>query len=418
MGRFEDTISQSLIDAMWNSLASLIDEKLADANASDALGLREELMKHLRDGASEPFSIDTSKLSRSISLSFDERDIHKLDERFDRLMTMLPEVLGRTAEAVSRQKYPQLIAAWPKFQRQELRDRKRFERELKSRWGDMLSLLDLMLSIAREHGEAVAAADDESPTVLSRVCAHLYARIMLVASECSTLLNQGYADGAFARWRTVHEATVVLVLMADNGHALAERYVDHEAVDLWQEYVSETIAAGNDIDQALQNDPDAVILQRAYDDALKKHGTSFKATYGWAKGIVLRTDGSNNVPGFADLAAAAGRAAEADDYKFASYHIHPTARSFGARLGMLGLEGLLTGPSNAGLEVAAAYVADSIVLAMAYYAHDALALECLIAVHLGEHVRDELARQAVTARDRLLDDHRANNSSTPNSDTF
>lgn len=402
MLRLEDTITQTLTDAMWHTFETLLDGKLEGVDAADAAQVKDALMAHLRAGTTEPFRFDASQLAHSVSLSFDDADLRMLDEKFARMVQMLPAVLESTAATVAEQKYPEVMAAWPKLQRQERRTRRRFDRALLRHWGSTLSLLDLLLSLGRERGEAITAIASEAPSILTNVCAHLHARVMLVASECASLLNQGYADGALARWRTIHETTIVLVLMVNHGDVLAERYLDHEAVDVWHEYVTETAAAGLDLAHALREDPDAQVLRDEYDAALTKHGSSFKGTYGWAKGIVPRVDGSNNAPGFADLAAAAGRAAEADDYKFASYHIHPTARSVDARLGMLGYEGLLTGPSNAGLEVPAAYVADSVVLAMAYYDHDALALESNVAVRLAERIRDELIEQAIAARDRLI----------------
>lgn len=400
--RLDETITQTITDALWQTVETLLDRKLEDVNAADAAKIKDALMAQLRAGATEPFRFDASQLSRSVSLAFDDADLRMLDDTLDRMVQMLPAVLDSTAAAVAEQKYPEVVAAWPKLQRQERRARRRFDRVLLRHWGRTLNLLDLLLSLSRERGEAITAIASEEPSVFTNVCAHLHARIMLVASECASLLNQGYADGALARWRTVHETTIVLVLMVNYGDVLAERYIDHEAVDVWHEYVTETAAAGLDLAQALRDDPDAQVLRGGYDAALAKHGSTFKGTYGWAKGIIPRVDGSNNAPGFSDLAAAAGRAAEADDYKFASYHIHPTARSVDARLGMLGYEGLLTGPSSAGLEVPAAYVADSLVLAMAYYGHDALAMESNVAVRLAERIRDELIEQAIAARDRLI----------------
>jgi len=38
----------------------------------------------------------------------------------------------------------------------------------------------------------------------------------------------GPADGAMARWRTLHEINVVITLIAEHGDELAERYLAHD----------------------------------------------------------------------------------------------------------------------------------------------------------------------------------------------
>jgi len=49
--------------------------------------------------------------------------------------------------------------------------------------------------------------------------------------EIAVLLRSGYADGAHARWRTLHEISVVAALLKEHGEELAERWWCHVAVE-------------------------------------------------------------------------------------------------------------------------------------------------------------------------------------------
>src|SRR5437870_8332031 len=58
-----------------------------------------------------------------------------------------------------------------------------------------------------------------------------HVRACQVTDEIITLLENGFADGAMARWRTLHEIAVVTSLISQHGIELAERYVAYQAVE-------------------------------------------------------------------------------------------------------------------------------------------------------------------------------------------
>jgi hypothetical protein len=58
----------------------------------------------------------------------------------------------------------------------------------------------------------------------------LHARACQIANKVAVLLGAGFAEGAIARWRSLHEVAVVSMFIGgDEG--LAERYRLHEAVE-------------------------------------------------------------------------------------------------------------------------------------------------------------------------------------------
>ncbi|WP_217430933.1 DUF5677 domain-containing protein [Sphingomonas bacterium] len=57
--------------------------------------------------------------------------------------------------------------------------------------------------------------------MLNDTMLHLHARACQVVFEIITLMENGLADGAMARWRTLHEITVVATILAEHGEELA-----------------------------------------------------------------------------------------------------------------------------------------------------------------------------------------------------
>ena len=58
------------------------------------------------------------------------------------------------------------------------------------------------------------------------------------------LLKAGYADDAHARWRSLHEMSVVGYMISQNGQELAEKYLLHEAVQQYRLAVEHRRYAG------------------------------------------------------------------------------------------------------------------------------------------------------------------------------
>ncbi|HBZ1411365.1 TPA: hypothetical protein MJE55_26830 [Klebsiella pneumoniae] len=62
------------------------------------------------------------------------------------------------------------------------------------------------------------------------IATRLHARAVQVSLEISHLLHGGFADGAMARWRTLHETTVILMFIAGGDEDLAKRFTDFHSV--------------------------------------------------------------------------------------------------------------------------------------------------------------------------------------------
>jgi hypothetical protein len=230
-----------------------------------------------------------------------------------------------------------------------LKEKKAFEKNLFKQWGKALSLLQLFINIALEAGndfnnEFRDNAVKENDYVFE-VLTRLHARACQVASEILVLLKSGYADGAHARWRCLHEIAVVSFFMSSNNNEVAERYILHEGVEsykaaeCYQNYCEK-------IGYEPLTDDELKEISSTKDNLLKRYGNSYNQEYGWAE-IVL----NKKRPTFRDIEEYVGLEYLRPFYKMACHNIHANPKGVFFKLGLYpaGDEILLAGPSNLGL---------------------------------------------------------------------
>ena len=224
-----------------------------------------------------------------------------------------------------------------------------FEQRLLSFWKEPLELLELFISLASEAGsefnsefrnEFVRKGD-----AVFEVLTRLHGRACQISKEIAVLLRSGYADGALARWRTLHELTVVGCLIVRFGQELAERYILHSTIQKHKaakEYQNHCEELGQ---QPLSQE-EVEALEEERDKLIEYFGTSFDAIYGWAASVTC-----TGRPGMSHLEKSAGLTQWAPYYDLASSNIHADSRGMYFRLGLSSSQEdvILAGPSNIGL---------------------------------------------------------------------
>jgi len=242
-----------------------------------------------------------------------------------------------------------LEATAPRRLRKERKDRKQFERHVQKIWGRAFDLLETFRVLALEIGadfneqhRPTASRDRDS---VFEVLTRLHARACQVSSEVLVLLKSGYATGAHARWRTLHEIAVVAQFVCENGPDVAERYLDHAAITYrkaMRSYQKNCKTLG------LEPISEVVLeeIEAARNAAIERHGPDFKYDYGWAAKAL-----SNTRPTFADIENAVSL--ERLRYVFTEANIAVHAGSLAVQLNP-GLHPskedlILAGPSSYGL---------------------------------------------------------------------
>jgi hypothetical protein len=250
----------------------------------------------------------------------------------------LDAVLGAHARALHE------AGRLPERQRRREILRNRFQRRIERHWGCALNTLEELVATCCELGDRIVANHADSSSLFSAQ-ALLWARGCQVGWEVLLLLRGGYADAAFARWRTLHEIAVVTAFLEKHGEAAAARYLDHVHIKN-RKIVREYNACCADLGYPAIPAHEIVALDDKRAQVLKKYGNDFKEEYGWAApfcGVAK--------PDFVALREAAGYAHWKAHFGMANHAVHAGPHGILFRLGHpVGAKPLaLMGPSLLGL---------------------------------------------------------------------
>lgn len=223
----------------------------------------------------------------------------------------------------------------------------RFETRLQRRWDPAFEVFDLCHLLSRQIGSEIntaRVADAQARNdFVYWVLVRLHARACLVASEVRSLLFSGHASGAHARWRSIHEIAVVSSFIQDQGQDVAERYMNHHAIQvaksarLYQEHCER-------LGQAPHEPEVMERLERERRQLIMRSGKPFDTEWGWAASAL-----GVPKPTFTQLEPATSRDHFKPYYRMASFSIHPQIHSIHFSLGnSYPDEVLLAGPSNVG----------------------------------------------------------------------
>jgi len=224
-----------------------------------------------------------------------------------------------------------------------------FKQRLANRWGLAFRALDIFIGVSIEIGERYAIEpvnDPENPDYTREALRKLHARASQVSQEVLVLLEHGFADGANARWRCLHEMAVVAEFLKQNNQELAERYLLHEAVEAFRTAKLEAATYSDFYD-----DPETVAqfenLKEINILLLQRFGDQFGKGYGWAASVI-----NDKHITFEKLEKATNCEPLRPHYKCSSDNVHAGPRGDSYRLGLGNGQhrALLAGPSNAGLE--------------------------------------------------------------------
>jgi len=245
-----------------------------------------------------------------------------------------------------------LIESWKEEAPQTLRlqqdYQKGFTQRIQHTWGNGLDLLDILLSTSLEMGmefnKTYRSEACSNQDMVFEALTRLHARGCQVGREIHVLLTNGLADGAYARWRTLHELAVVADFLKNHDNITAERFLLHEHIDTYKsalQYQKHCSMLGR---QPLsKNDMDH--LRQRHDTLVARFGRDFKNNWGWAAVATGKTS-----PNFSDIEKQSGLEHIRPFVKEAHGNVHASAKGTLQRLGLIPeVDILLAGPSIFGL---------------------------------------------------------------------
>jgi hypothetical protein len=295
------------------AVEKIVREKLAECAIQDD-GAVAEVVDNLLAGQ---FNFELTAYP-GFSIEFTDEDTKRVESAWSAVSDTLPDLVenlaGRIAEGMASSTREQ----WhdgddASAQREDLR------RRILSTWKEPFDLTRMLVALCVQHGDEfnqkLLKSRRSAPPLKLQVLARLHIRACRIASEMILLLENGFTEGAQARWRTMHEVVVSATIIASGDDVLARRYVDYEAV--------ERKKALDDLRRAPGEKPKlpsglAAEIVAAHDRVLKNYGSSFRGMYGWAAGQC----GISQQPQFYDLQRAAGSLSLKHRWRQATFDTH------------------------------------------------------------------------------------------------
>lgn len=361
MARRSNLLHSALDEAIGEmprqALLKIVGAKLQGLGFGDKPEFVSALVDHALSKSSQPLEWDDPELE-NLELEITEDDLHAMRVAQDELVATVPLLVEGVLETASKEFARRLRSDWTTREVQIEADHAGFLIRLRHRWGAPLSRLRMLISMCFDVGARSASALRRSKSrrnrYLREVLVRLHARACQVASEVVCLLEGGFADGAMARWRTLHELAVVARFIQMHGEETAERYLAYDLIEARSEFLLNkrtALAIGAPPPSAA----DEAKLEAEVQQARDRYGANFSNNYGWAAKALDRAK-----PTFDILQTAVGRADAGPYFKFASQNVHAGVRGLQFRLGQFGGTTMLAGPSNAGLEQPGQLTAQSI----------------------------------------------------------
>lgn len=233
-----------------------------------------------------------------------------------------------------------------KMLKAEASEVERFTARNARRWRRPLDELEIMLRVAEEAGSELVeewAEGDHSEPYKFAALNHLFVKAQLATREIIWLITGGYADGAMARWRTLHELAVFAAFLSEKDERISQRFVasfDFKALKAARQVNEFAERAG------LERFTDAELADMAQvcADHTAELGNGLGEEYGWARPALVAKR-------LEDLEKATGLDHWRPRYRWASQNIHGGFRPAFSSLGMseADIPIHLVGPSNSGM---------------------------------------------------------------------
>jgi hypothetical protein len=171
--------------------------------------------------------------------------------------------------------------------------------EVERLWGPALQKLDFMRHLVLEWTfEASAIENGAFSSDNKRVALlRLAERTFEVVGEILTLARAGYADGALARWRSLHEVCVIAAFLAQRSDRCAVMYVSHSSIE--EHGIWATEPSGADSRRRHSGQEHYLRdLKRRRTALLNSFGPAFLRDYGGTGGVAryLQTTGGRGRP--------------------------------------------------------------------------------------------------------------------------
>jgi hypothetical protein len=342
----------------------------------------------------------------------------------------LARVFKETFVSAMEATHGDLIARAPQMLAERRAERIGFQARLYARWREAFDLYEVGWEIAHEAGASFVAKHlaeaAQEQDIAFDVLTRLHGRACLIASEVYSLLRAGQATAAMARWRSLHEVTVVSYLIREHGSPLAQRYLDHEVVESLKalnDYESYRERLGAEpIEPELKQE---MLNRRTALSRPEMYGPSFTNDYGWASKVAGKAN-----PNIRDLEKLVHLDHLRPYYRLASHGVHLNPKGITFQLEKpFPINKMIIEGSNAGLAdpgqsalislgqctinfITSKPDIEVVIAAMVLQRIVDEACDAFIKTHVQLEAEEERKRQSATDRDMSSEEDEQNSDST------
>lgn len=260
-------------------------------------------------------------------------------------------------------------------------------------WGKTLDHLDFLRQLVVEW--AFSAEQNQKGSYSkphTAIALHkLIERAFDVVGEVIVLARAGYADGALARWRTLHEICVISVFLSRQSDQCAEMYLAHHVVEKLK-LVADEKAVATALTMDHHQDRYVRDLRTMVSTLTNRFGVAFAGDYGWAS-VALGAKKTT----FKVLEQHVGLDILRKAYKKANSTVHGGALASLTRISLdLAVIENTDIPLEHGCEIAANYAAASLSMLVAELCLDTESADLLtknmVIQNFASHLREEIEK--------------------------
>lgn len=346
---FDSQLTKLIDEKIKSFLSKILKNKLSQQGIKLSEENLSEFAEKIRVGEKNiNFDIDdiSDKVTvKNIKIDLSDADTKKFIKDFkSKIEKSIPTIITDTSKSLFNDLKKQAVSH-VRLLRADSND---FQTRLEKRWSKPFTLLEIYLALVFEVGFDLNREYRENcvqnPDKIFDVLIRLHARASQITLEIITLIKAGLADGAHARWRTLHEIAVVSQFINKHGKDVAERYNNHNFVESYKGSLQyQQYAEALHLKKIPKKEMDEIT--KNYNDSLSKYGINFKEQYGWASAALNKLK-----PTFADVENDVDMDKWRPYYKMASHNVHANPKGITFKLGLSDKKSqiLLAGVSDTG----------------------------------------------------------------------
>lgn len=252
------------------------------------------------------------------------------DEEFNEYIDCkIPELIESLSTGIASEIFKYCTSSNSDLKKQDKTTRKK----IKEKYKEGIELLEAFLELnskisSNTYSKYFKIFDQLEDHIKLDTLISIHVRGCQISNEIRTLIVNGYADGALARWRSLHELCVIFLFLYDNDYSLIEMYNDYETIERLKK-AREYQTYCEELGLEPLDDKDIEVLETEKECLVNLYGKDFAKSYGWT--INILPEGKRN---FREIEKRVGRDPFRVYYAWSSENIHPGVSAQKRKLGL------------------------------------------------------------------------------------